>query len=222
MSSPSVPPSIGRITYFLLKRLIDIFFSIMAIIILSPVMIAVSLVIKINSAGPVIYKGARVGKYGEMFSIYKFRTMIDDAEQKGGFSTSIDDARLTKSGRFLRKYKIDELPQFFNVLFGRMSLVGPRPQVKYYTDKYSEIEMLILAMRPGITDLASLYFSDMDSVLGSIDVDSKYECEIEPIKNILRIRYVQKSSILLDLRILIETFFKLLGFRNITKLNVEP
>jgi lipopolysaccharide/colanic/teichoic acid biosynthesis glycosyltransferase len=122
----------------------------------------------------------------------------------------------------LRKYKLDELPQFFNVLGGTMSLVGPRPQVLSYTDKYQGEERLVLNMRPGITDLASLYFSDMDKVLGSGDVDAKYASEIEPVKNVLRVQYVKEASLFLDLRILVETAFKLVGVVNATGLNVKP
>ncbi len=147
--------------------------------------------------------------------------MIVDAERKGGFSTALGDPRLTRIGRFLRKYKLDELPQFFNVLVGDMSLVGPRPQVLYYTNLYEGEERLILTVRPGITDLASLYFADMDAVLGAVDADVRYQTEIEPVKNKLRIRYVREQSYLLDIRILIETAFKLIGIGNVTKLNLS-
>ena len=147
--------------------------------------------------------------------------MVLDAESKGGFSTAIDDPRLTGVGRFLRKHKLDELPQFFNVLIGEMSLVGPRPQVLFYTNKYTEAEKSILAVKPGITDLASLYFVDMDAVLGSGDVDARYLAEVEPVKNKLRLRYVRECSYLLDLRILVETAFKLIGVENVTGLNVS-
>jgi lipopolysaccharide/colanic/teichoic acid biosynthesis glycosyltransferase len=103
-----------------------------------------------------------------------------------------------------------------------MSLVGPRPQVLYYTNKYVGDELLILSVKPGITDLASLYYSDMDTILGSGDVDARYQTEVEPVKNQLRIRYVREQSLLLDLRILVETVFKLIGVDNITRLNLSP
>jgi lipopolysaccharide/colanic/teichoic acid biosynthesis glycosyltransferase len=147
--------------------------------------------------------------------------MVADAELKGGSSTAIDDPRLTRTGRFLRKYKLDELPQFFNVIVGDMSLVGPRPQVLFYTSKYTDEELLILSVRPGITDLASLYFSDMDSVLGSGDVDARYATEVEPVKNILRLQYVREQSYMLDIRILVETAFKLVGFERVTGLKIS-
>jgi lipopolysaccharide/colanic/teichoic acid biosynthesis glycosyltransferase len=159
---------------------------------------------------------------GIPFRILKFRSMVMDAEQRGGFSTAMNDARLTVIGRFLRQYKLDELPQFWNVLRGDMSLVGPRPQVKYYTEKYRGEELCILTVRPGITDLASLCFHDMDATLGLGDVDSRYQNEIEPVKNLLRIRYVRKRSFLLDMKILFQTGLMLLGLKNLFGINYPP
>jgi lipopolysaccharide/colanic/teichoic acid biosynthesis glycosyltransferase len=210
-------------TYCFFKRLTDIVISLIAIIIFTPLMLALAILIKLDSPkGGVFYCGERAGRAGTTFRILKFRTMVVDAELKGGFSTATNDPRLIPLGRSLRKYKLDELPQFFNVLFGDMSLVGPRPQVVYYTSRYRGDELLILSVRPGITDLASLHFVDMDAVLGSGDVDVRYQTEIEPLKNQLRIRYVRERSYLMDIRILIETAFKLLGFSNATGLNVTP
>lgn len=125
-------------------------------------------------------------------------------------------------GRFLRKYKFDELPQLINVLVGDMSIVGPRPQVVFYTDLYNKEELVILSVKPGITDLASLYFYDMDSVLGSVDVDERYLKEIEPLKNKLRLRYAREINFLLDCRIIIETVCKIFGINNATGLKVLP
>jgi len=209
-------------TYAIGKRCLDIVFSVVAIVLLSPVFIAVAALVRMTSQGPILYRGLRAGRHGKNFYILKFRTMVVDAESKGGASTAVDDPRLTRVGRTLRKYKLDELPQFFNVLGGSMSLVGPRPQVLSYTDKYQGEERRVLDMRPGITDLASLYFSDMDKVLGSGNVDAKYAKEIEPVKNLLRLQYVREASLCLDLRILIETAFKLVGVANATGLNVKP
>ena len=205
-----------------MKRLFDVFVSVITVMALLPIFIIVSFFIKITSPGKVLYRGVRAGKNEVNFEIYKFRTMVENAENIGGHSTSINDTRLTKIGRFLRKYKIDELPQFVNVIKGDMSLVGPRPQVLYYTNKYKGEEKSILSVRPGITDLASLYFSDMDKVLGGGNVEKKYETEIEPVKNLLRLRYVNEQSFLLDMRILIETAFSIIGVKNITKLNIKP
>lgn len=208
--------------YDFLKRLTDLFVSIFAIVFLTPLMILIGVMVKFADPGPVLYCGERAGKGGAPFHIFKFRSMVVDAEIKGGFSTGIDDPRMTPVGRFLRKYKLDELPQFFNVLFGEMSLVGPRPQVLFYTNRYKGDEFLILTVKPGITDLASLYFVDMDAVLGTGDVNIRYQVEIEPVKNQLRIRYVREQSYLLDMRILVETAFKLIGLDNITGLNISP
>jgi lipopolysaccharide/colanic/teichoic acid biosynthesis glycosyltransferase len=210
------------VTYAVTKRCLDVVLSIVAIALLSPLIVIVAALVKKTSPGPILYRGLRAGRNGRNFYILKFRTMVVNAEKIGGASTAVDDPRLTRIGRLLRKYKLDELPQFFNVLGGSMSLVGPRPQVLSYTDKYQGEELQILTMRPGITDLASLYFSDMDKILGSGDVDTKYATEIEPVKNVLRLRYVQEASLLLDFRILIETALKLVGVANATGLNVKP
>ena len=209
-------------TYAVTKRCLDVLVSLAAIVLLAPVFVAVAILVHATSRGPILYRGLRAGRNGRNFYILKFRTMVVDAEKKGGASTAVDDPRLTRVGRVLRKYKLDELPQFFNVLGGSMSLVGPRPQVLAYTDLYQGEERLVLNMRPGITDLASLYFSDMDKILGSGDVDAKYAQEIEPVKNVLRLRYVKEASLVLDLRILVETAFKLVGVANATGLNVKP
>lgn len=208
--------------YLFFKRFFDVVMSIVAIAITLPFLIIISIIIRFDSPGPIIYKGIRSAINREVFQIYKFRTMVDNAEKKGGFSTASNDVRVTRVGQFLRKYKLDELPQFFNVLRGEMSLVGPRPQVLYYTSKYTDKEISILSVKPGITDLASLYFSSMDQTLGDVDVDKKYESEVEPIKNILRIRYVQERTFLMDTRILIETACNLGGVKNITRLNIKP
>ncbi len=208
--------------YHILKRLLDVLISIILILFLSPFFLAVSIFVKFSSSGPTFYRGTRTGLRGKPFLIYKFRTMVSNAEKIGGFSTALNDHRLTGVGRILRKYKVDEIPQFFNVLKGEMSLVGPRPQVSYYTNLYSKKEKVILSVRPGITDLASLYFSDMDSTLGDSDVDKYYEENIEPIKNKLRLKYVKEISLLLDLRILLETFFKVFGIAGVTNLRIDP
>jgi lipopolysaccharide/colanic/teichoic acid biosynthesis glycosyltransferase len=205
-----------------MKRLFDVIVSLLAIVGLLPLLVIIAAVVKLTSRGSVFYRGVRAGKCDVSFRIFKFRTMVQNAENIGGFSTSMNDSRLTNIGRILRKYKLDELPQFINVVSGDMSLVGPRPQVYYYTNKYNEDEKLILSIRPGITDLASIYFSDMDNTLGIGDVSEKYEMEIEPVKNRLRLKYVQSQSFVLDMRILIETAFGIIGLKNVTKLNIEP
>jgi lipopolysaccharide/colanic/teichoic acid biosynthesis glycosyltransferase len=203
--------------YLSLKRLSDIVLSLTALLILFPFFLLVWIIIKLESpSSPSIYKGIRASKGSGTFKLFKFRTMVVNAESLGGFSTAINDPRFTSLGRFLRKYKIDEIPQLFNVIRGDMSLVGPRPQVTYYTDKYNQDEIIILSVRPGITDLASILYIDMDKTLGDQDVDLKYETEIEPGKNLLRIAYVKRISLRTDVIILMLTFFRLIGFKGNT------
>ena len=199
----------------------DVVLSTIFLIVFLPFLVLISFLIVLDSKGGIFYLGERAGHDNNSFKMYKFRTMVINAEQLGGPSSAVDDPRFTKIGRFLRKYKLDELPQFWNVLIGDMSIVGPRPQVLFYTNQYSECEKAILSVRPGITDLASLYFSDMDAILGSGDVDTKYATEIEPLKNKLRLKYVNNMSFFLDSRIIIETFFNVIGIKNITKLDLS-
>lgn len=202
--------------YPLFKRGTDISISILALFVLIPFFLIISTVIKISDAkGPVFYLGKRAAYKNKYFFLIKFRTMVHNAEQLGGPSTAHDDPRFTSIGRFLRKYKIDEIPQFFNILRGDMSLVGPRPQVLFYTDQYSNLEKKILSVRPGLTDLATIKFSDMDKILGSGDVDKKYSEEVEPLKNKLRLEYVNNMSFLLDMKIIILTILKILRIKHI-------
>jgi lipopolysaccharide/colanic/teichoic acid biosynthesis glycosyltransferase len=140
--------------------------------------------------------------------------MVVDAEKIGGPSTALNDPRLTKIGKFLRKYKFDELPQLFNVFKGDMSLVGPRPQVEKYTNLYLEEEKIILSVRPGITDYASIHFINLDAVLGDENVDEKYMREIEPVKNLLRIKYAREHNLATDLIILWMTFLQMLKIKS--------
>lgn len=152
------------------------------------------------------YRGLRVGLRGQPFCIFKFRTMLVDAEKMGASSTSDDDARITHIGKFLRKYKLDELPQLINVLVGDMSLVGPRPQVKWAVDRYSKDEKVILNFRPGITDYASIFFSNEGEILkGSKNPDQDYLEKIHPIKTNLALKYVQDHSLLGDIKIILKT-----------------
>ena len=196
--------------YKIHKKIFDLYLSLILIVLFSPLFFIIALLIKQDSCGPVFYKGERIGKNGVPFRMYKFRTMVPDADQKGGPSTALGDPRMTRIGRFLRKTKLDELPQLINILLGQMSFVGPRPQVKKYTDLYSEREKTILSVRPGLTDFASLHFFDMDAHLGSVEVDKKYAEEVEPKKNLLRLKYVNTKSIKTDLYILSKTLARIL------------
>lgn len=194
----------------MLKRIFDLVVSSLSLCFFAPVIIIISIIIKLTSDGPIFYRGIRIGLNGKPFRIFKFRTMIVDAESKGGPSTALNDARLTSIGKFIRKYKLDELPQFINVLNGEMSIVGPRPQVEKYTKLYREEEKIILSVKPGLTDYSSIEFIDLDSILGDDNVDDKYLQEIEPKKNILRIKYVKEHSLLIDMGIIAQTIGRIL------------
>lgn len=172
---------------------------------LSPMIAAVASIIR-KDGGPVFYRGERTGLYGKPFRIYKFRTMVVDAEKVGGASTADDDARITSVGKFLRKYKLDETPQLINVLKGEMSIVGPRPEVKRYTDMFSDEEKAILTVRPGITDWASIWNADEGAVLaGAADPDLAYLELIRPMKLKLQLKYVRERSFWVDLKIIFLT-----------------
>ena len=193
----------------MIKRLFDIVCSACGFILLSPLLLWITWRIKREDHGPVFYHGARVGFQGRVFHILKFRTMVLDAEKLGGSSTSDDDPRITKIGKTLRKYKLDELPQLLNVLFGDMSFVGPRPQVQWAVDLYSVEEKVILNVRPGITDHASLIFSNEGAILkGSKNPDQDYLEKIHPIKTRLAMEYVQNHSLLGDIKIIFKTVIK--------------
>jgi len=194
----------------MLKRLFDITVCLIALPFLFPFFVVVTIIIKVNSPGPVFYRGSRTGLGGRSFRIFKFRTMVVDAEKIGGPSTALNDFRLTKIGKFLRKYKIDELPQLMNILKGEMSFVGPRPQVEKYTKLYNDQERVILSVRPGLTDYASIKFINLDQILGDESVDERYLKEIEPEKNKLRMKYAKKHSFWIDIKIIMMTLMQML------------
>ena len=150
----------GLSIFFFVKRIFDIIFSFIGLLVFSPVLIVAAIAIKIEDGGPVFYRAPRVGRYGIPFIMYKFRTMIMDADRNGPSSTSSDDVRITGTGHFLRKFKVDEIPQLLNVLIGNMSIVGPRPEIKKFTDLFNKEEETILNVKPGITDWASIWNSN--------------------------------------------------------------
>ncbi len=189
-----------------MKRLFDIVFSLLGLIILSPFILVLAILIKEEDGGSVFYRGVRVGRHGKPFRIFKFRTMVVNAENIGGPSTADDDPRITGIGRFLRKYKLDELPQLINVLKGEMSLVGPRPEVPHYVNMLTKEERAILSVRPGITDWASICNSDEGAVLaGSPDPEKAYMEKIRPEKIRLQLKYVRERSFFVDLKIIFKT-----------------
>jgi len=194
------------------KRLFDLTVSSVGIPVLSPLLVVIALLIKLGSRGPALYRGIRVGRLGKPFKMYKFRTMVVEADKKGGPSTAGDDLRLTKVGKLVRKYKLDELPQLLNVLKGEMSLVGPRPEVPMYVDMFTDEEKAILRVRPGMTDWASLWNIDEGSILaGSPDPEKTYVDKIRPRKMQLQLAYVHNHSFWRDLAIAWETFRAIVG-----------
>ena len=196
----------------MIKRLFDIIFSFFGLILILPLFLVIAFLIKKESPkGPVFYRGVRIGKDGKPFRIFKFRTMVPDAEKLGGPSTPGDDPRLLKIGHFLKKYQLDELPQLINVLKGEMSLVGPRPEVKMYVDMMTEEERkVILSVRPGMTDLASLWnFHEGEILRGSPDPEKVYQEKIWPEKKRLQIKYIKERNFWLDLKIIFRTIIKI-------------
>lgn len=190
----------------MIKRTFDIVASVFGLVCLSPIIFFIALLIKAGSTGPVFYRGIRIGRYERPFRIFKFRTMVVNAENLGGPSTSDDDSRITKTGKFIRKYKLDEVPQLLNVLKGEMSFVGPRPEVPHYVNMFTEEEKAILTVRPGITDWASIWNSDEGAVLaGSVDPEKAYMEMIRPEKIRLQLKYVRERSFFVDLKIIFKT-----------------
>ncbi|QEG42977.1 sugar transferase [Roseimaritima ulvae] len=195
-----------------MKRLLDIWLSAIGIVALGLPLAAIALWIKLDSRGPLLYRGERVGRHGRRFRIAKFRTMVVDADQIGGSSTADDDPRITRAGHWLRRLKLDELPQLFNVFMGTMSFVGPRPQVQWAVDLYSEAERDLLSVRPGITDYASLAFRNEGEILrGSSDPDADYLKLIAPRKNRLALEYVHRHNVITDLKVITATVLAIAG-----------
>ena len=189
-----------------LKRILDFFLALCGSVLLAPAFLIIALLIKLRSPGPVLYRGTRVGRGGRPFQVLKFRTMVTGADKMGGPSTADNDPRVTGIGRVLRKCKLDELPQFINILKGEMSFVGPRPEVPFYVNMFTEEEKQILTVRPGLTDWASLWNPDEGAILaGSVDPEKTYMENIRPTKVRLQLEYVRRSSLGTDLRIMIQT-----------------
>ncbi|MDC4250803.1 sugar transferase [Clostridium perfringens] len=195
------------------KRTFDLFFSLIGIIITIPILILVSIMIKLTSKGPIIFKQERVGKNKKIFYIYKFRTMTDcDDKASDRQVTVINDQRITRIGRILRKYKIDELPQLYNVLKGDMSFVGPRPEVKKYVKFYEEEYDEILKIKPGITDLASIEYIDENTIISKYsDPEKVYIEEVLPKKLMLNKRYIEEMSIKNDILLILKTIKKIIN-----------
>ena len=192
------------------KRLFDIFFSLFGILILFPFFLIISLLIIVDSKGGIFYLQSRVGKASKDFKLFKFRTMKTDSDKKGLLTVGSKDSRITKIGYYLRKYKIDELPQLINVLNGTMSFVGPRPEVRKYVDLYNEDQLQILNVQPGITDFASLeYFNENDLLAKSDNPEKTYIEEVIPAKITLNKKYIANPSLGTDVSIILKTIKKI-------------
>lgn len=187
-------------------RLFDILFSLLALIVLSPVFLMIILFIKLGSKGPAFYKQVRIGLHGKEFTLLKFRSMHINADKLGLLTVGGRDPRITSAGYFIRKYKLDELPQLWNVLIGDMSIVGPRPEVKKYVDLYTPQQREILNVRPGITDMASIIFKNENEILDKqTDPESYYIHHIMPEKIRLNYIYIQRPNIINYFRIILLT-----------------
>jgi len=202
--------------YAVTKRALDVAGAAAVLVAGAPVAAYAAWRIKREDGGPVLFRGERIGVGGRPFGMLKFRSMRVDAARTGGSSTAHDDPRLTAAGRMLRRWKLDEWPQFYNVLRGDMSLVGPRPQVAWDVRRYTERERLLLTVRPGITDWASIVFRDEGGILaGHADPDEAYDELIRPRKIALGLAYVQNRSLRTDLEILALTAAAVLGGRRV-------
>lgn len=196
----------------MVKRLFDIFFSFIGLVILLPFFIIIGLLIVIDSPGGVFYKQTRVGKNNKDFKLFKFRSMRTDSDKKGLLTVGGRDSRITRMGYFIRKYKIDELPQLLNVFLGDMSLVGPRPEVRKYVSLYNESQKKVLRVKPGITDFASIEYSNENEILGKAEnPEQVYIDEIMPAKLNLNLKYIAEQSFITDLKIIFKTIVKIIN-----------
>lgn len=195
----------------MVKRLFDIFSSLLGLVILLPFLIAISVLIFVNSRGGVFYRQIRVGKNGKDFKLWKFRTMQPDSDKNGLLTVGGRDARITSLGYYLRKYKLDELPQLMNVFVGEMSVVGPRPEVRKYVNLYTSEQLHVLDVQPGITDYASIeYANENDLLAESSDPENKYIQQVMPAKLKLNMKYIAEKSLGTDLKIIFRTLGKII------------
>jgi lipopolysaccharide/colanic/teichoic acid biosynthesis glycosyltransferase len=188
------------------KRVVDVILAAIGLFLLFPLLAALALLVKLSSTGPAFFRQQRVGCAGKIFRVIKFRSMFVDAERRGLLLTSIRDPRVTPIGRVLRRLKLDELPQLWNVLTGEMSMVGPRPEVACYVESYSPAQRQVLSVRPGITDPASIIYRQEEDLLGrQPDPDRYYREVVLPAKLALNLKYLSHMSFAYDLRLLLRT-----------------
>ena len=193
-------------------RFFDLFFSLVGLVLLSPLLIIVYVFIILECKGSGFYTQQRVGLNGVDFKLFKFRSMAMGSDKKGLITIGGNDARITKTGLFIRKYKIDELPQLFNVLIGDMSIVGPRPEVRKYVDLYTNVQRKVLNVKPGITDYASIEYANENEILGKADDPHKmYIDEIMPAKIELNIKFIENKSLKEYFNIIFLTFLKIVS-----------
>ncbi|MDN3211996.1 MULTISPECIES: sugar transferase [Haemophilus] len=191
-------------------RFFDFILSLVGLVVLAPIFIVLATWIKIDSKGPVFYKQVRVGQNGIDFGLFKFRSMVVDADKKGLITVGGRDPRITRSGYFIRKYKLDELPQLINVLLGDMSLVGPRPEVRKYVELYTDEQQKVLSVKPGITDYASIEYMDENEILGkSNDPEKTYIEEIMPEKIKYNMKYINNKNLFEYFKIILLTVLKI-------------
>ncbi len=194
------------------KRLFDILVSFCGLLLLLPFFLLLALAISLDSKGGVFYRQVRVGKNKRDFRMFKFRSMYSNSDKKGLLTVGGRDSRITRCGYYLRKYKLDELPQLMNVLLGHMSLVGPRPEVRRYVDLYTPEQEKVLVVKPGITDYASLEYFGENDLLGKSDKpEETYITEIMPAKLKLNLRYIEEQSLLTDMKIILKTLGRIVG-----------
>ena len=197
----------------MLKRIFDIVFSLCGLIILTPLFLIILFLIRLESKGNPMFKQLRIGKNGKPFYMYKFRSMRLHAEKSGFITVGENDSRITFIGRLIRKYKVDELPQLINVLVGEMSVVGPRPEVIRYVELYNQEQKKVLSVKPGITDYASIEYSNENELLGkSSNPESTYINEIMPVKLRLNLKYIEEQGMITDFKIIVTTIAKIIGF----------
>lgn len=200
----------------LFKRLFDIIFSLILLVILSPVMLIISILIKLDSKGPVFFRQERIAQYGKTFRIFKFRTMVQNADKMGSLVTLGKDSRITRVGNKIRKLRLDEFPQLINVLIGDMTFVGTRPEVKKYVDCYTDEMKATLLLKPGITSIASVKFKDEDEIISQYiskgeSIDDVYNNRVLPEKMKYNLKYTKQVSVLEDIKICINTVIEVVS-----------
>ncbi len=201
----------GKKLDLFLKRLFDFILAIILLVLLLPVFFVIAILVKLTSKGPILYKQERVTTYGKTFNIFKFRTMVENADKIGSLVTVENDYRLTKVGHFLRKVRIDEIPQLFNVILGQMSFVGTRPEVPKYVAHYSDEMFATLLMPAGITSLASIGFKDEDQYLSNESVEEVYINKILPDKMEYNLEYIKKFNLFYDFKLMVKTVLAVLN-----------